>query len=90
MARMRADSSIRRTPGDRRFAIELFGVTDTAIDELPEAGMRLITLVDIEGISLDDAARALRVSKARAAKALNSARIHVRGAIDDYLKTAEA
>jgi hypothetical protein len=39
---------------------------------------------------LDDAARALRVSKARAAQALNSARIHVRGAIDNYLKTAEA
>jgi DNA-directed RNA polymerase specialized sigma24 family protein len=77
-------------PEDDVATIELFGVTDSAIDELPEAGMRLITLVDIEGVSLDDAARALRVSKARGAQALNSARIHVRGAIDDYLKTAEA
>ena len=77
-------------PEDDVATIELFGVTNSAIDELPEAGMRLITLVDIEGVSLDDAARALRVSKARAAQALNSARIHVRGAIDNYLKTAEA
>jgi len=82
--------AFRLAPEDDVATIELFGVTDSAIDELPEAGMRLITLVDIEGVSLDDAARALRVSKARGAQALNSARIHVRGAIDDYLKTAEA
>jgi DNA-directed RNA polymerase specialized sigma24 family protein len=82
--------AFRLAPEDDVTTIELFGVTDSAIDELPEAGMRLITLVDIEGVSLDDAARALRVNKARAAQALNSARIHVRGAIDNYLKTAEA
>ncbi|MGH8952579.1 MAG: hypothetical protein ACRDX9_14300 [Acidimicrobiia bacterium] len=82
--------AFRLAPEEDVATIELFGVTDSAIDELPEAGMRLITLVDIEGVSLDDAARALRVSKARGAQALNSARIHVRGAIDDYLKTAEA
>lgn len=82
--------AFRLAPEDDVATIELFGVTDSAIDELPEAGMRLITLVDIEGVSLDDAARALRVSKTRAAQALNSARIHVRGAIDNYLKTAEA
>jgi DNA-directed RNA polymerase specialized sigma24 family protein len=82
--------AFRLAPEEDVATIELFGVTDSAIDELPEAGMRLITLVDIEGVSLDDAARALRVSKTRGAQALNSARIHVRGAIDDYLMTAEA
>jgi DNA-directed RNA polymerase specialized sigma24 family protein len=82
--------AFRLAPEDDVATIELFGVTDSAIDELPEAGMRLITLVDIEGVSLDNAARALRVSKTRAAQALNSARIHVRGAIDSYLKTSEA
>ena len=82
--------AFRLAPEDDVATIELFGVTDSAIDELPEAGMRLITLVDIDGVPLDDAARALDVSKASAAQALNSARIHVRGAIDNYLKTAEA
>jgi len=82
--------ALRLAPEEDVATIELFGVTDSAIDELPEAGMRLITLVDIEGVSLDNAARALRVSKTRAAQALNGARIHVRGAIDNYLKTAEA
>ena len=82
--------AFRLAPEDDVATIELFGVTDSAIDELPEAGMRLITLVDIEGVSLDNAALALRVSKARAAQALNSARIHVRGAIDNYLKASEA
>lgn len=82
--------AFRLAPEDEVATIELFEVTDSAIDELPETGMRLITLVDIEGVSLDDAARALRVSNARGAQALNRARIHVRGAIDDYLKTAGA
>lgn len=82
--------AFRLAPEDDVATIELFGVTDSAIDELPEAGMRLITLVDIEGVSLDNAARALRVSKTGAAQALNNARIHVRGAIDNYLKTSEA
>jgi DNA-directed RNA polymerase specialized sigma24 family protein len=82
--------ALRLAPEDDVATIELFGVTDSAIDELPEAGMRLIILVDIEGVSLDNAARALRVSKTRAAQALNNARIHVRGAIDNYLKASDA
>jgi DNA-directed RNA polymerase specialized sigma24 family protein len=80
----------RLAPEEEVATIELYGVTDSAIDELPDVGMRLITLVDTEGVSLEDAARGLHVSKERAAQELNSARIHVRGAIDNYLNTAKA
>ena len=77
-------------PDEEAATIELFEVTDSAIDDLPEVERRLITLVDIESVPLDDAARALRVGKERAAQALNNARIHVRGAIDEYLSNPEA
>jgi DNA-directed RNA polymerase specialized sigma24 family protein len=77
-------------PDEEAATIELFEVTDSAIDGLPEVERRLITLVDIESVPLEDAARALRVGKERAAQGLNNARIHVRGAIDEYLSSAEA
>ena len=80
----------RLAPEEEVATIELYGVTDSAIDELPDVGMRLVTLVDTAGVSLEDAARGLHVSKERAAQELNSARIHVRGAIDNYLNTAKA
>jgi DNA-directed RNA polymerase specialized sigma24 family protein len=79
----------RLAPEEEVEGIELYGVTDSAIDELPDVGMRLITLVDIEGVSLGDAASGLHVSKERAAQELNSGRIHVRGAIDNYLNPAK-
>jgi DNA-directed RNA polymerase specialized sigma24 family protein len=77
-------------PDEEAATIELFDVTDSAIDELPEVERRLITLVDVESVPLEDAATALRVGKVRAAQALNNARIHVRGAIDEYLSDPEA
>lgn len=81
---------IRLVPEDEIATIELYGVTDSAIDELTDVGMRLITLVDVEGVPLEVAARALRVSKEHAAQELNSGRIHVRGAIDNYLHPSPA
>lgn len=80
---------MRLQPEDDVATIELFGVTDSAIDNLPELDMRLITLVDIDGVSLEQAALGLGVRKEQAAKALNRARIHVRGAIDNYLQTSD-
>jgi predicted DNA-binding protein (UPF0251 family) len=79
----------RLAPEEELATVELYEVTDSAIDELPDIRMRLITLVDIEGVSLEDAARGLVVSKERAAQELNSGRIHVRGAIDNFLNTAK-
>jgi DNA-directed RNA polymerase specialized sigma24 family protein len=77
-------------PDEEAATIELFEVTDAAIDELPEVERRLITLVDVDSVPLEDAARALRVDGERAALALNKARIHVRGAIDQYLDNPDA
>lgn len=81
--------TLRLQPEDDVATIELFGVTDSAIDNLPELDMRLITLVDIDGVSLEQAALGLGVRKEQATKALNRARIHVRGAIDNYLQTSD-
>lgn len=80
----------RLAPEEEAATIELYGIADSAVDELPDLGMRLITLVDIEGVALQDAARGLGVSKERAAQELNIGRIHVRGAIDAYLNSATA
>jgi DNA-directed RNA polymerase specialized sigma24 family protein len=77
-------------PDEETATIELFAVTHSAIGQLPDFERRLITLVDIESVPLDDAAKALRVGDERAAQALNHARIHVRGAIEEYLSYAEA
>lgn len=82
--------ALRLAPEAELATIELFKVTDSAIDELQDLGRRLITLVDLEGASLEDAALGSRVSNERAAQALNRARIHVRGTIDKYLNAAEA
>jgi DNA-directed RNA polymerase specialized sigma24 family protein len=74
-------------PEDEVATIELIEVAHSAVSALPDVPMRLITLVDIENVPFEDAARALRVPKAAAARALNEARIHVRGSVDNYLTT---
>jgi len=74
-------------PEDEVATIELIEVAHSAVSALPDVPMRLITLVDIENVPFEDAARALHVPKAAAARALNEARIHVRGSVDNYLTT---
>ena len=77
-------------PHEEVESIELFDVAHAAVKQLPELERRLIRLVDMERVAFDDAARELRVPTPQAARALNVARIHVRGAIDDYRTTREA
>jgi DNA-directed RNA polymerase specialized sigma24 family protein len=78
----------RLGPEDELATIELLEVADSAVEGLPDVEKRLITLVDVENVSLAEAAKALGVGENRAAQSLNSARIHVRGALDHYLTTS--
>lgn len=64
---------------------ELYSVVDAALDELPEDLDSILTLVDLEGISLESAARRLSLDPATAAQSLVRARHHLRGRVDEYL-----
>ena len=64
---------------------ELYGVVDQALDQLPAPLGQLIQLVDIDRLSVADAADALRLSPDDATSALHRARVHVRGAIDGFV-----
>jgi DNA-directed RNA polymerase specialized sigma24 family protein len=75
----------RLAPEDEVATIELYGITDAALDDLSATGRRLLTLVDVEGVPVSEAAAGLDLDPRQAAQALNRARIHVRGAIDQYL-----
>ena len=76
---------LHNAPDDHVAASETIEVADAAINELPAVEGRMITLVDVEHVAFEAAARLLDVSKRQAARALNDARIHVRGAIDNHL-----
>lgn len=64
---------------------ELFGFVEDAIEQLPAPLGQLVELVDIEQISLFEAASMLRLSPDDAARGLNRARIHVRGAVNTFI-----
>ncbi len=64
---------------------ELYGVVEQAITQLPVPLGQLVQLVDIEQLPLTEAASVLRLGSENAAEALNRARIHLRGAVDDFL-----
>ncbi|MGI9622034.1 MAG: zf-HC2 domain-containing protein [Acidimicrobiales bacterium] len=72
------------TPEEDFTTTELYGVVDQALDQLPAPSGQLIQLVDIDQLSLPKAAAALRLSVPDAASALHQARVHVRGAINDF------
>jgi DNA-directed RNA polymerase specialized sigma24 family protein len=73
------------TPEEDYSTTELYGVVDQALDQLPAPLGQLIQLVDIDRLSLADAAAALRLTRDDATSALHRARVHVRGAINDFV-----
>lgn len=64
---------------------ELYSVVDAALDELPEDLDKILTLVDLEGISLEAATRRLSLDPAVATQHLVRARHHLRGRVGEYL-----
>lgn len=65
---------------------ELYAVVDTALDELPSAVADVVYLVDVEGLSLHDAAAALGSGLEGLQRALARGRDHVRARVDAYVK----
>lgn len=64
---------------------ELYSVVDGALDELPEDLDSILTLVDLEGISLESATRRLSLDPAVAMQCLVRARHHLRARVGQYL-----
>jgi DNA-directed RNA polymerase specialized sigma24 family protein len=64
---------------------ELDTVVDTALDELPPAVANVVYLVDVEGLSLHDAAATLGKDLKELKRALARGRDHVRGRVDSYV-----
>lgn len=73
------------TPEEDYASGELYGVVDQALIQLPAPLGQLIQLVDIDQLSLPDAAAALRLSLDDSTTALHRARVHLRGVIDDFV-----
>lgn len=65
---------------------EVYRLVDGALDELPDSLGDLLSLVDLQGQSIDDAADLLSLERNSAVDALGRARNHVRGRLDDYLR----
>jgi DNA-directed RNA polymerase specialized sigma24 family protein len=65
---------------------ELYTVVDAALDELLPAVANVVYLVDVEGLTLHDAATTLGKDPRDLQRALARGRHHVRGRVDAYLK----
>lgn len=73
------------TPEEDYDSAELYDVVDQALVQMPTPLGQLIQLVDIDQLSLPEAAAALRLSTGDSTSALHQARVHLRGVIDDFL-----
>jgi DNA-directed RNA polymerase specialized sigma24 family protein len=65
---------------------ELYAVVDAALDELPPPVANVLYLLDVEGLSLHDAATLLGTAPKEVQRALARGRHHVRGRVDSYVK----
>ena len=72
-------------PVERLLAGEARGVIDAAIEKLPPAQRRVITLRDIEGLGADETRELLDLSDGNQRVLLHRARSKVRQALEEYL-----
>jgi DNA-directed RNA polymerase specialized sigma24 family protein len=73
-------------PADDAQTQELYTVVDAALDELPPAVGNVLYLIDVEGLSLSDAAAAVGRDLGVLQQDLARGRNHVRARVDAYLK----
>jgi DNA-directed RNA polymerase specialized sigma24 family protein len=73
-------------PADDAQTQELYTVVDAALDELPPDVGDVLFLIDVEGLSLRDAAGAVHRDSVELQRDLARGRSHVRGRVDAYLK----
>jgi RNA polymerase sigma-70 factor (ECF subfamily) len=75
-------------PEERLLSAETRGVIDSAIERLPAAQRRVITLRDVEGLDARETSELLEVSDGNQRVLLHRARSKVRQALEDYLDGA--
>jgi DNA-directed RNA polymerase specialized sigma24 family protein len=73
------------SPDDDVLTAELYGVVNDAIARLADPLGQLVQLVDIDGVSVADAAKILRLDETHAVDALHRARLHLRGVVDNLI-----
>ena len=73
------------SPDDDVLTANLYGIVDDAIARLPDPLRQLVQFVDIDGLPVSDAARALRLDQDDAVDALHGARVHLRGVVDRFV-----
>lgn len=73
------------SPDDDVLTADLYNVVDDAIARLADPLGQLVQLVDIDGVSVVDAAQMLRLDQNDAVDALHRARVHLRGVVDQLV-----
>ncbi len=73
------------SPDDDVLTAGLYGVVDDAIAGLPDPLGQLVQLVDIDDVSVPDAAKMLRLDENHAVDALHRARVHLRSVVDQFV-----
>lgn len=74
-------------PADDVQIQELYAVVDAALHDLPSAVANVVYLVDVEGLSLHDAATTLGKDPWELQRSLARGRHHLRGRVDAYVKS---
>lgn len=73
------------SPEDDVFTADLYGVVEDAVARLADPLRQIVQLVDIDNVSVAEAARLLRLDRDDAVDALHRARVHLRGVVDRSL-----
>ena len=73
------------SPDDDALTADLYGIVDDAIARLADPLRQVVQFVDIDGLPVSDAARALRLDEDDAVDALHRARVHLRGVVDRFV-----
>jgi DNA-directed RNA polymerase specialized sigma24 family protein len=69
------------------FTADLYGVLDEAVAGLTDPLRQIVQLVDIDNVSVADAAQMLRLDQDDTVDALHRARIHLRGVVDQAVSS---
>lgn len=72
---------------DDVFTADLYGVLDEAVAGLTDPLRQIVQLVDIDNVSVADAAQMLRLDQDDTVDALHRARIHLRGVVDQAVSS---
>jgi DNA-directed RNA polymerase specialized sigma24 family protein len=73
------------SPDEDALTADLYRAVDDAIARMIDPLGQLVQLVDIDDVSVTDAAQMLRLDQNDAVDALHRARVHLRGVVDEFI-----